>query len=224
MKNRIKLQGKILFDPKDYTNKHKKQSSWKKVVIAKILGDYSEYYAWFIKKRFNLELNKPLRGAHITLINDSLRDIGENIKNWDNFKDMWDGKIIDIYLDVSPKNDYTNCGRRFKLTDAPVNQKMTITNIDKEISEKYSLVEGQEIIKRKGEYDNNDFRKVEVSRIKGHWWLSVPYDRRDDINAFRAQIGLGKPYFGPHMTIGHVNEKNFEHYKYIAKAIKRYKL
>ena len=81
----IKVQGKIIFNPIDITNKHKKQASWKYIAIINILGDVSEYYAWFLKKRFNLILNKPLRGSHISFINDSLFDIekGLNIKSKD---------------------------------------------------------------------------------------------------------------------------------------------
>ena len=41
-------------------------------------GDVSEYYAWFVKKRYNLTLNKPLRGAHVSFINDSMRDLSQN--------------------------------------------------------------------------------------------------------------------------------------------------
>ena len=38
-------------------------------------GDVAEYYSWFVSKRYNLILNKPLRGAHVSFINDSLRDM-----------------------------------------------------------------------------------------------------------------------------------------------------
>jgi hypothetical protein len=70
----LELVSKIQFDPVNVTNKHEKQSSWKSVCICNIEGDIHLYYAWFLKKRFNLVLNPPLRGAHVTIINDRLED------------------------------------------------------------------------------------------------------------------------------------------------------
>jgi hypothetical protein len=66
----FELKGKIQFDPVNVTRKHSRQSSWKKTAMIKIDDDTWSYYAWFIEKRFNLKLNKPLRGTHITIIND----------------------------------------------------------------------------------------------------------------------------------------------------------
>jgi len=86
----------LSFDPKDYTNKHKTQSSWKKILLANLDGDFCEYYAWFIKKRFNLTLNTPLRKAHLTIVNDRSLDI----KNWEKIKKEWEGKEIDISFDT----------------------------------------------------------------------------------------------------------------------------
>ena len=63
MSNIIKLTGKILFDPEDVTNKQANQSSWKKVAMVLFDGDVCEYYAWFIKKRFNLSFIKLLNTA-----------------------------------------------------------------------------------------------------------------------------------------------------------------
>jgi len=95
-------------------------------------GDVAEYYAWFIKKRYNLILNKPLRGAHISFINDS-----------------------------TPK-----------------------TNDE-------------------------------------HWWLNIPHEEREQLQSIREELGLGRPYFGMHMSIGYVNEKNLPHSKYIHDLIKK---
>ncbi len=71
----LEIKTKILFDPIDRTKKHKDQSSWKKTVICVTGCDIDLYYAWFLKTRFNLVLNKPLRGAHITIVNDRVKDI-----------------------------------------------------------------------------------------------------------------------------------------------------
>ena len=78
MKDRITLTGKIEFEPEDKTKKHQGQSSWKKIAMVLLDGDICEYYAWFIMRRYNLVLNKPIRGAHISFINDSMRDLTNN--------------------------------------------------------------------------------------------------------------------------------------------------
>ncbi len=70
----FEIKGKIVFDPINVTKKHNAQSAWKKVAIVKFDCDLYEYYSWFLKKRFNLFLNKPLRGTHLTFINDIVDD------------------------------------------------------------------------------------------------------------------------------------------------------
>jgi hypothetical protein len=189
MSNIIKLTGKILFDPEDVTNKHANQSSWKKVAMVLFEGDVCEYYAWFIKKRFNLTLHKPVRGAHITFINDSMRDLSKNgdikecevLSKWEFVKNKWDGKDIDVYVNLIPNTD--------------------------------SL-------------ENDDC----------HWWLIVPHDKRDELQAIREELSLGRPFFGLHMTIGRAvnsmsgvvfepgimkaKEMSVEHSKYIHSLMK----
>ena len=169
MKDRITLTGKIGFEPEDRTNKHKAQSSWKKMAMVFIEGDVCEYYAWFLQKRYNITLNKPIRGAHISFINDSMRDLTQNndkseeeiLQLWEDVKVKWDGKEIEIVLDLNPKTD---------------------------------------------------------DRI---WWLNIPNEEREGLQAIRNELGLGRPYFGMHMSIGYANEKNIEHNVYIHELIKK---
>ena len=71
--NRINITGKIQFDVEDKTKKHKNQASWKKMAMIFIDGDITEYYSWFLERRYKLILNKPLRGGHISFINDSMQ-------------------------------------------------------------------------------------------------------------------------------------------------------
>ena len=69
-----------------------------------------------------------------------------------------------------------------------------------------------------------------------NWWLVVPEDARDSLHAIRAELGLGRPYFGLHMTFGvardgkdDVFEKNTiravrqteEHSKYILRLLEK---
>lgn len=94
----IKLKGILDFDIEDITQKHKKQSSWKRVAMIKTNCEMDRYYAWFLNKRFNLELNKNIRGSHITIISDKLdRNVFENAK------EIFNGKEIEFYLDLEPR-------------------------------------------------------------------------------------------------------------------------
>ena len=169
--NYFKLKGKIVFDPVDVTNKHKKQSPWKRVALVTLDGEICEYYAWLINKRYNLELNRPLRGSHISFINDSLRDIAKGLEvseqqakiEWLKFKEKWNGKEIDIYLDPDVRSD------------------------------------------------------------DQHWWLNIPEEKRIELHNIRKEIGLDRPFYGLHMSIGYANDKNIDHSKYITRLATKYK-
>lgn len=151
-KNIVKLTGKIIFEPEDKTSKHISQSSWKRVAMVFLEKEgfnkgICEYYAWFLKKRYNINLLKPLRGAHITFINDRTSEMNGN---WEEVKEKWNGKTIDIYLNLEPRTDSAED-------------------------------------KKKRTYN---------------WWLNIPYEYRDELHSIREELGLGKPFFGLHMTIG----------------------
>lgn len=169
MNERITISGKIGFEPENKTKKHELQASWKKIAMVHIDGDITEYYAWFIKKRYNLVLNKPLRGGHISFINDRLADmtlngsrtIEEVEKLWYDVKEKWDGKEIKIVLDLNPRTDDRT------------------------------------------------------------WWLNIPNDERDELQEIRSELGLGRPYWGMHMSIGYANEKNIGHSVYLHELIKK---
>jgi hypothetical protein len=143
MQNTITIRGKIVFDPKDVTKKHENQATWKKVAMIFLYGDLCKYYAWFIGKRYNLPLTMPLRNVHISFIND--RGSETNGK-WEEVKEKWNGKKIDVTLSVDPRTNST------------------------------------------------------------HWWLIVPEGCRDEIHEIRAELGLGRPNFGLHMSIGYAKD------------------
>lgn len=160
--------GVILFDPVNRTKKQKNQADWKRVAMIMFDGEVAEFYAWLLEKRYGLKLNKPLRGAHISFINDSLRDIKTGLgveteeeadEAWEKLREKWDGQKIDVVLDVDIKTN------------------------------------GQ------------------------HYWLIVPHSQREEIQSIRAEIGLGKPYFGLHMSIGYANERNIEQSMYVSKIL-----
>jgi len=105
----ITLEGTIYFDPEDKTNKHKSQASWKKMAMVIFKGDVTQYYAWFIKKRFGVELSKPLRGAHISFINDSINEMTTHCNTkaerqvlWNKVKKKYHRKKITVTLSLKP--------------------------------------------------------------------------------------------------------------------------
>jgi hypothetical protein len=90
----FEMKGILVFDPINVTKKHNAQSAWKKVAIVKFDCELYDYYSWFLKKRFNLFLNKPLRGTHLTFINDIVDD-----DVYLKAKEMFDGKEVTVYYD-----------------------------------------------------------------------------------------------------------------------------
>ena len=96
----IKVRGILDFTPEDKTKKHKAQSSWKRVAVIKTNCDLDQYYAWFLRKRFNLELNKNLRGSHVTIISDR---IDKNI--FDEASKIFNNKEIDFYIELEPRSN-----------------------------------------------------------------------------------------------------------------------
>ena len=95
----IKYRGILDFTPEDVTRKHKSQSYWKRVAVIKTNCDMDRYYAWFLKKRFNLELNKNLRGTHITFISDKIE---KSIFN--EASRLFNKKEIDFYVELEPRS------------------------------------------------------------------------------------------------------------------------
>ncbi len=100
--NVVHSTGRILFDPVNISKKHDKHASWKRVALLMFDCDISGYYAWFIRKRFNLILQPPIRGAHISFINDSARDMNGQ---WENVRNRWNGREIDVALSTDVRTD-----------------------------------------------------------------------------------------------------------------------
>jgi len=105
----ISLKGTIYFDVPDKTNKHKYQTSWKKMAMVMFNDDVTEYYAWFIKKRFGVELSNPLRGGHISFINDSIDEMTKHCDTkserkalWEKVKKKYHKKNITVTLSLKP--------------------------------------------------------------------------------------------------------------------------
>lgn len=109
MNTTVDIYGRIIFDPKNMTRKHRKQSCWKKVAIVDISGEWCNYYGWFLAKR-GLTLNTPLRGAHVTFINDASIYINgdsqkEKYELWSKVKKVFHKKKVTFSVGLSPKTD-----------------------------------------------------------------------------------------------------------------------
>lgn len=153
----ITIKGVIKFDPPDKTNKHSKQSSWKKMALVEVGGDICSYYSYYIEKRYGFSLLPPLRGAHISFISDKYNEMNGK---WDLVKQKWHNKPIDVVINLRPVT---------------------------------SLVSY-----------NKDF----------NFWFEIPEKERGLLHSIRNELGLGRPFFGLHLTIGRVidytNDNDFE--------------
>lgn len=115
MSQLISFTGRIIFDPDNETKKHAAQSAWKKVAMVMFDGDIDKYYRWFVKKRFNLELEPPIRGPHVTFINDKIDDINNKQGNieikqelWNNLKNKWADKEVEVVFNLTPFSNVNN--------------------------------------------------------------------------------------------------------------------
>lgn len=86
----LEISTTILFDPINLTDKHEKQSEWKKTVVCVTDSEIDKYYAWFLERRFNLVLNRSIRKAHITIVADRITDK----EKYQQAKEIFNGKEI----------------------------------------------------------------------------------------------------------------------------------
>jgi len=109
----IECKGILDFEVDDLTKKHKSQSVWKRTAIIKTDCDMSVYYSWFIKKRFNLELNRPIRKPHISFISDRMdKDVFLEASK------LFHGKEITFTYDTSPRTNGKHWWLRIECPEA----------------------------------------------------------------------------------------------------------
>ena len=90
-------KGILNFKSVSITKKQCKNDTWKKYAQISCNSDIEDYYRWFLEKRFNLKLNRTLRGTHITIINDIC-----NIEHWDRIVKKYHGKEIEFFYEIEP--------------------------------------------------------------------------------------------------------------------------
>ena len=66
--------------------------------------DTSSYYSWFLRKRFGLHLNPPIRGSHLTVVNDRIQG-NEDMEKYVKGKELWHGKDIEFTYDSDVRTD-----------------------------------------------------------------------------------------------------------------------
>lgn len=96
----FKVKGRLDFNPENKTEKHRSQSVWKRTAMIRTDCDMDRYYAWFLKKRFNLELNGNLRGNHVTFIADRLDE-----KTFNEASKIFNGKEIEFFVEIEPRSN-----------------------------------------------------------------------------------------------------------------------
>ena len=148
----ITVKGKIKFDPDKVTKKHLSKSSHKTCLIELYGADLSAYYSWFLSKK-GLNLIGPLRGSHITLIDDKFMYLkGSNILMktdiWNKVKEKYDRQKIEIEINISKYHSSTK-----------------------------------------------------------HWWFRLSKKSDELLMKIRNELGLNKPKFPFHVTIGYINDR-----------------
>lgn len=122
----IEVKGRLNFSVADVTRKHKNQSAWKRTAIIQTGCDLDKYYSWILKKRFSLDLNKNLRGTHVTIISDRM-----NMEVFNQGKSIFDKKEISFFFD--PKNVKSNGKHWWIDVDCPdaenIRESMGLTRI-----------------------------------------------------------------------------------------------
>lgn len=103
MRNEIDIVGKVHFDPNDVSKKHERQSSWKSVATVLFPGDDHLFYAWLIKRRYGLALNKPLRGFHLTFVNDKTSLIWAD--QWEQMKSDWEWSKVEVTASIDVRTN-----------------------------------------------------------------------------------------------------------------------
>ena len=97
----LTVKGKVIFDPENKTRKHESQSKWKRVVLIQLDCETYAYYAWFVNRRYNLILNRPLRGTHVTIVND----VVDRSELYDAAKAKYNGKLMEFTFDPDARTN-----------------------------------------------------------------------------------------------------------------------
>ena len=97
----METSGILRFQPPTVTKKHKRQAEWKRTAIVELDPEISRYYAWFIRKRYNIPLAIPFRDTHLTIINDRV----ESEVDFLHTQTQLDGKRLHVKFATDVRTD-----------------------------------------------------------------------------------------------------------------------
>ncbi len=97
------VEGKIVFDVPNVTRKHEAQAEWKKFAMIHFDCEMDAYYRWFLQRRYNIKLNSPLRGPHVSIVNDRGSDMLKG--SWEKTLAKYNGTQAKIYLCTDLRSD-----------------------------------------------------------------------------------------------------------------------
>lgn len=103
MPSTITLEGQLIFDPPNVSRKHSRQGAWKAVAVLAFPGEDALYYSWFIRRRYGLPLVKPLRGSHVTFVNDKSSHMAHYA--WDRVRASHGGRRARVTLSLDPRSN-----------------------------------------------------------------------------------------------------------------------
>lgn len=91
--------GKVVFDPPPIIGFHEGH----RTVILEVPVGYEAFYRWLIKKELGLNLIRPVREGHITIVSwyesDSISE-----ETWQSVKTVWEGTSIEVWYHL-PNSD-----------------------------------------------------------------------------------------------------------------------
>lgn len=70
-----------------------------------------------------------------------------------------------------------------------------------------------------------DGKQIEIKHLleprtdDNHWWLNIDNEDRAELHSIRAELGLGRPFWGLHLSIGVIHPHFIEHSAYIHKTL-----
>lgn len=97
----LKAKGIIMFDQAALTKKHIRQAEWKRHANLQLNCDIPAYYAWFIRRRYNVILNPPHRGTHVSFIADIVNDLDR----YNSIRDQYEGKEVEFEYDINVRTN-----------------------------------------------------------------------------------------------------------------------
>lgn len=86
----LEITGSYVFDPLALINSADLfKPFW---VIIRLDDDTSDYYSWFIEKRYGIKVQRPAWGSHISII----RGEQTSIEYWESFKKEYNNKPVKL--------------------------------------------------------------------------------------------------------------------------------